>query len=137
MSSERAGVGHGVVPSRDRRAAFAECKAHTGEERDILCNSRLLTEGIDVAAVDAVCFADPKPSVIDLAAHDARAVGRITELRAHPLRSKRIFGLCSASRRPSSRPWQGPRTWWRRPTTRSAPRSAARSGSAPGSRLVC
>ncbi|WP_051830403.1 DEAD/DEAH box helicase [Streptomyces novaecaesareae] len=64
---------------RDRRAAFAEFKAHTGErpgqegeECGILCNSRLLTEGIDVAAVDAVCFADPKSSVIDI----VQAVGR-------------------------------------------------------------
>ncbi|MFE7524635.1 Helicase associated domain protein [Kitasatospora sp. NPDC057542] len=64
---------------KDRRAAFAEFKAHTGErpgeegeECGILCNSRLLTEGIDVAAVDAVCFADPKSSVIDI----VQAVGR-------------------------------------------------------------
>ncbi|MFD9597124.1 Helicase associated domain protein [Kitasatospora sp. NPDC059973] len=60
---------------KDRRAAFAEFKAHTGddgEECGILCNSRLLTEGIDVAAVDAICFADPKSSVIDI----VQAVGR-------------------------------------------------------------
>ncbi|MFF4385082.1 helicase-related protein [Kitasatospora sp. NPDC001547] len=60
---------------KDRRQAFTELKAHTGadgEECGILCNSRLLTEGIDVAAVDAVCFADPKSSVIDI----VQAVGR-------------------------------------------------------------
>ncbi|MFE7588818.1 Helicase associated domain protein [Kitasatospora sp. NPDC057512] len=60
---------------KDRRAAFAGFKAHTGEDGEecgILCNSRLLTEGIDVAAVDAVCFADPKSSVIDI----VQAVGR-------------------------------------------------------------
>ncbi|MEU6971480.1 helicase-related protein [Kitasatospora aureofaciens] len=60
---------------RDRRQAFAEFKAHSGddgEECGILCNSRLLTEGIDVAAVDAVCFADPKSSVSDI----VQAVGR-------------------------------------------------------------
>ncbi|WP_073818250.1 DEAD/DEAH box helicase [Kitasatospora sp. CB01950] len=60
---------------RDRRAAFAEFKAHTGEDGEecgILCNSRLLTEGIDVAAVDAIVFADPKSSVIDI----VQAVGR-------------------------------------------------------------
>ncbi|MDH6710104.1 putative helicase [Kitasatospora sp. MAA19] len=60
---------------KDRRAAFTEFKAHTGddgEECGILCNSRLLNEGIDVAAVDAVCFADPKSSVIDI----VQAVGR-------------------------------------------------------------
>ncbi|MFG2918363.1 Helicase associated domain protein [Kitasatospora sp. NPDC048298] len=60
---------------KDRRAAFAEFKASTGEDGEqccIICNSRLLTEGIDVAAVDAVCFADPKSSVIDI----VQAVGR-------------------------------------------------------------
>ncbi|MEU9048011.1 MULTISPECIES: Helicase associated domain protein [unclassified Kitasatospora] len=60
---------------RERQAAFAEFKAHTGEDGEecgILCNSRLLTEGIDVAAVDAICFADPKSSVIDI----VQAVGR-------------------------------------------------------------
>lgn len=64
---------------KDRRAAFATFKAPTGErpgeegeECRIICNSRLLNEGIDVAAVDAVCFADPKSSVIDI----VQAVGR-------------------------------------------------------------
>ncbi|MGW3077215.1 MULTISPECIES: Helicase associated domain protein [unclassified Kitasatospora] len=60
---------------KDRRAAFAEFKAHTGEDGEecgILCNARLLSEGIDVRAVDAVCFADPKSSVIDI----VQAVGR-------------------------------------------------------------
>ncbi|MFD7731281.1 Helicase associated domain protein [Kitasatospora phosalacinea] len=60
---------------KDRRAAFTEFKAHTGEDGEeccILCNSRLLTEGIDVAAVDAIVFADPKSSVIDI----VQAVGR-------------------------------------------------------------
>ncbi|MEU4119055.1 Helicase associated domain protein [Kitasatospora sp. NPDC028055] len=60
---------------RDRRAAFTEFKAHTGEDGEecgILCNARLLSEGIDVRAVDAVCFADPKSSVIDI----VQAVGR-------------------------------------------------------------
>ncbi|MEU9045612.1 MULTISPECIES: Helicase associated domain protein [unclassified Kitasatospora] len=64
---------------RERRAAFAEFRAHTGErpgeegeECGILANSRLLSEGIDIAAVDAVCFADPKSSVIDI----VQAVGR-------------------------------------------------------------
>ncbi|MER8188149.1 Helicase associated domain protein [Kitasatospora sp. NPDC094015] len=64
---------------RDRRAAFATFSASTGErpgeegeECCIICNSRLLNEGIDVAAVDAVVFADPKGSVIDI----VQAVGR-------------------------------------------------------------
>ncbi|MGW2541638.1 Helicase associated domain protein [Kitasatospora sp. NPDC001574] len=64
---------------KDRRAAFATFSASTGErpgeegeECCIICNSRLLSEGIDVAAVDAIVFADPKSSVIDV----VQAVGR-------------------------------------------------------------
>ncbi|WP_457033722.1 DEAD/DEAH box helicase family protein, partial [Kitasatospora sp. P5_F3] len=64
---------------KDRRAAFATFTASTGErsgdegeECCIICNSRLLNEGIDVAAVDAIVFADPKSSVIDV----VQAVGR-------------------------------------------------------------
>ncbi|MFJ8038896.1 Helicase associated domain protein [Kitasatospora sp. NPDC096147] len=64
---------------KDRRAAFATFTASTGErpgeegeECCIICNSRLLSEGIDVAAVDAIVFADPKSSVIDV----VQAVGR-------------------------------------------------------------
>ncbi|GGV48074.1 helicase [Kitasatospora herbaricolor] len=63
----------------ERRAAFATFTATTGErpgeegeECCIICNSRLLNEGIDVAAVDAIVFADPKSSVIDV----VQAVGR-------------------------------------------------------------
>ncbi|MFJ9953611.1 Helicase associated domain protein [Kitasatospora sp. NPDC091207] len=68
---------------KDRRAAFATFSASTGErpgeegeECCIICNSRLLNEGIDVAAVDAIVFADPKSSVIDV----VRAVGRALRL---------------------------------------------------------
>ncbi|MGW4651353.1 Helicase associated domain protein [Kitasatospora sp. NPDC004289] len=64
---------------KDRRAAFATFSASTGErpgeegeECCVICNSRLLSEGIDVAAVDAIVFADPKSSVIDV----VQAVGR-------------------------------------------------------------
>ncbi|MER7757893.1 Helicase associated domain protein [Kitasatospora sp. NPDC097643] len=60
---------------KDRRAAFATFKASTGEDGEqccIICNARLLAEGIDVAAVDAICFADPKSSIIDI----VQAVGR-------------------------------------------------------------
>ncbi|MFI9273432.1 Helicase associated domain protein [Kitasatospora sp. NPDC052896] len=60
---------------KDRRQAFADFAAHTGEDGEecgILANSRLLSEGIDIAAVDAIVFADPKSSVIDI----VQAIGR-------------------------------------------------------------
>lgn len=63
----------------ERRAAFATFSASTGErpgeegeECCIICNSRLLNEGIDVEAVDSIVFSDPKSSVIDV----VQAVGR-------------------------------------------------------------
>ncbi|MFC8452130.1 Helicase associated domain protein [Kitasatospora sp. NPDC057223] len=69
----------GTDKLKDRRAAFATFTASTGVEEGeegeqccIICNSRLLNEGIDVAAVDAIVFADPKSSVIDV----VQAVGR-------------------------------------------------------------
>ncbi|MCC9311110.1 Helicase associated domain protein [Kitasatospora sp. RB6PN24] len=60
---------------RDRRQAFADFAAHTGEDGEecgILANSRLLSEGIDIAAVDSIVFADPKSSIIDI----VQAIGR-------------------------------------------------------------
>ncbi|KQV11395.1 hypothetical protein ASC99_36030 [Kitasatospora sp. Root107] len=60
---------------KDRRAAFATFSASTGEDGEeccIICNSRLLNEGIDVEAVDSIVFSDPKSSVIDV----VQAVGR-------------------------------------------------------------
>ena len=65
----------GTDKLKHRKAAFADFKAHTGddgEECGILCNARLLSEGIDVRSVDAIVFSDPKSSVIDI----VQAVGR-------------------------------------------------------------
>ncbi|MEE1782746.1 helicase-related protein [Streptomyces sp. SP17BM10] len=39
-----------------------------------MCNARLLAEGIDMPAVDAVVFADPKTSVVDIVQALGRAV---------------------------------------------------------------
>jgi len=60
---------------KHRREAFNDFKAHTGEDGEecgILANSRLLSEGIDIPAVDAIVFADPKSSIIDI----VQAIGR-------------------------------------------------------------
>ncbi|WP_153467092.1 helicase-related protein [Streptomyces kaniharaensis] len=85
---------------KDRRAAFTEFKAHTGEDGEecgILANARLLSEGIDVRAVDAICFADPKSSVIDIVqavsrrcaspTGRARCPGSSSRSTSRPLRS--------------------------------------------------
>ncbi|MFG2844240.1 Helicase associated domain protein [Kitasatospora sp. NPDC048296] len=62
---------------KDRRDAFGRFSAHTGEDGEecgVLCNARLLGEGIDIPAVDAVVFADPKSSPIDIVQAFGRAV---------------------------------------------------------------
>ena len=47
----------------------------------IISNARCLTEGVDIPAVDAVIFADPKQSLIDI----VQAAGRA--MRIHPTKS--------------------------------------------------
>ncbi|MFD5616484.1 Helicase associated domain protein [Kitasatospora sp. NPDC127060] len=67
----------GTDKLKDRRDAFRRFSAHTGddgEECGILCNARLLGEGIDIEAVDAIVFADPKSSEIDIVQAFGRAV---------------------------------------------------------------
>ncbi|WP_051710304.1 DEAD/DEAH box helicase [Streptomyces sp. NRRL S-350] len=71
----------GTDPRRIRQAAFDEFRAHTGlrpgeegEECGILCNARLLAEGIDMPTVDAIVFADPKTSPVDIVQALGRAV---------------------------------------------------------------
>jgi len=53
------------------------------EKKALMTNARCLTEGIDVPAIDAVLFADPKQSVVDI----VQAAGRA--LRKH---KKKKFG---------------------------------------------
>ncbi|GAA0699032.1 DEAD/DEAH box helicase [Kitasatospora atroaurantiaca] len=75
---------------RDRRAAFAEFAAHTGEDGEecgILSNARLLSEGIDLPAVDAICFADAKSSVIDI----VQAVGRAVRQKPQQGKTARVI----------------------------------------------
>lgn len=58
---------------KTRREAFAEFSACT--EGAVLCNSRLLSEGIDLKAkLQAVVFADPKGSVVDIVQAAGRAL---------------------------------------------------------------
>lgn len=61
------------------RSAVLAWLAETGhDEVRIVCNARLLGEGVDVPAVDGIFFADPRSSVVDA----VQAVGRV--LRVAP-----------------------------------------------------
>jgi superfamily II DNA or RNA helicase len=64
----------GAMPTKKRTAALRWLRNTDGTtECRILCNARVLTEGIDVPALDGLVFADPKRSVIDI----QQAVGRV------------------------------------------------------------
>lgn len=53
----------------DRRKAFTQFARHGGADSGacaVLCNARLLGEGINIRACDAVAYIDPKTSLIDI-----------------------------------------------------------------------
>jgi predicted helicase len=61
---------------KDRRRAFQEFATESskgGHRCALIANSRLLAEGIDLPAVDAVIFADPKNSIVDIVQGAGRA----------------------------------------------------------------
>lgn len=64
--SGKDGIGH--------RAA--ELERFLAAEPSLITNARCLTEGVDVPAIDAVLFADPKQSVVDIVQAAGRALRR-------------------------------------------------------------
>ncbi|SEL28166.1 Helicase associated domain-containing protein [Streptacidiphilus jiangxiensis] len=61
---------------KDRRHAFDQFRSESargGHRCALIANSRLLAEGIDLPAVDAVIFADPKNSIVDIVQGAGRA----------------------------------------------------------------
>jgi superfamily II DNA or RNA helicase len=60
----------GTMPVNDRRQVLKRLSVAT--EPYLVTNARCLTEGIDVPALDAVAFADPRKSQVDI----VQAVGR-------------------------------------------------------------
>ncbi|MFI9325846.1 Helicase associated domain protein [Kitasatospora aureofaciens] len=97
--------------SFERRAAFSAFaqspfgtdEAAEGARRAVLTNCRLCLEGIDVPAIDAVFFADPKTSTIDI----VQAVGRA--LRQVPGTGKVATILVPAYIAPGQDPKEGMR----------------------------
>ncbi|MFD4998728.1 DEAD/DEAH box helicase [Streptomyces buecherae] len=73
----------GTHPPQVRRRLLLEFASHTADTPAVLSNARVLGEGIDVPAIDAVVFADPKNSPVDT----VQAVGRA--LRQQPGASKK------------------------------------------------
>lgn len=75
----------GAMPTSTRSAGLAWLADPAATDVRLIANARVLNEGIDVPAVDAVCFADARSSVIDI----VQAVGRV--LRPSP--GKRIGSI--------------------------------------------
>lgn len=76
----------GAMPAEHRARMLSWLAQDTdGDEVRLISNARILSEGVDVPAVDAVCFADTRSSVVDI----LQAVGRV--LRPHP--GKRIGSI--------------------------------------------
>ena len=74
----------GSMPVNDRRQVLN--RLATATEPYLVTNARCLTEGIDVPALDAVAFADPRKSQVDI----VQAVGRA--MRRPMGRSKKTTG---------------------------------------------
>lgn len=66
----------GDMPPQHRRAALAALQ-RPGDSTVVVSNARVLAEGVDVPALDAVMFADPRDSVTDV----VQAVGRAATRR--------------------------------------------------------
>jgi superfamily II DNA or RNA helicase len=71
-------TGHvnGGMSTADRAAELDALRNVAAGQRRVLTNARCLTEGIDVPAIDAVAFIDPKTSQVDIVQAIGRAIRR-------------------------------------------------------------
>ena len=69
----------GATKLRDRLAATDTLAVPNPKQWNIVTNSRCLTEGINIPALDAVLFAEPRSSEVDV----AQAVGRAIRKNPH------------------------------------------------------
>lgn len=69
---------NGTQTSTERKQILSQFE---NEKKSIITNSRCLTEGIDVPAIDAVYFCDPKNSKLDILQAVGRALRRADDKR--------------------------------------------------------
>ena len=67
---------NGAMNSSERRILLEKLKADIPNQHSLLSNARCLTEGIDVPALDAVAFIDPRSSQVDIIQAVGRAIRR-------------------------------------------------------------
>ena len=60
----------GDMPTSDRALEMLSFE----EEKGLMTNARCLTEGVDLPAIDCVCFTDPKRSKVDIVQAAGRAL---------------------------------------------------------------
>ena len=58
------------MPTSDRALEMLSFE----EEKGLMTNARCLTEGVDLPAIDCVCFTDPKRSKVDIVQAAGRAL---------------------------------------------------------------
>jgi superfamily II DNA or RNA helicase len=71
----------GTMSAGLREAALLRLARLQPGERGLLANVRCLGEGVDVPAIDAVAFMDPRSSLVDIIQAVGRAIRRSTEKR--------------------------------------------------------
>lgn len=66
----------GQTPTSRRLSILHELRRHTYRQVTVITNCACLREGIDVPALDAIAFIDPRKSIVDI----IQAVGRVIRL---------------------------------------------------------
>jgi superfamily II DNA or RNA helicase len=79
----------GEHSAAERKAVLDRLAALEGIDRMVVSSARVLTEGVDVPAVDGVVFVDPRSSVIDI----AQAVGRAMRRHTDPVHGEKETGV--------------------------------------------
>ena len=69
----------GKMPTGQRNLKIGNLKSIKNKERALLANSRCLSEGVDVPALDGVAFIDPKRSQVDIIQSVGRAIRKSEE----------------------------------------------------------
>lgn len=85
----RLGTGYvnGQMRTRQKSNLLRKLQDVQEGEKYLLTNARCLTEGIDVPNLDAVCFVDPRTSMVDI----VQAVGRVLRKGSNPNKVGKII----------------------------------------------
>jgi superfamily II DNA or RNA helicase len=81
------GYVNGQMRTRQKSNLLKKLQEVEAGETYLLTNARCLTEGIDVPNLDAVCFVDPRTSMVDI----VQAVGRVLRKGSNPNKVGKII----------------------------------------------